>query len=951
MRSAWKTLAVLIGLGLSFAAPVCAALQEVKSGVFIDDFRAGSPDPLKRIEAQDVHELAVNPGDKKNKARLPHAFGPVEEGGKPALHLVGGFQTRVFYQGKEFKDFTLEVDVKKLKGSYAGVVVRDNWRVYFQMRGFVCLNTDLRGMPQGRLFQSDKRFQGYHKLKVVCAGPLLHVYVDDEHIVTREIPDKPGQVGFYSHGRGEAFYRNFRIDTHVPAPAYLAVSPKAPGDSLVFAPGEEVRLTFDVTNNAEVSQTVTTAAAVKDWEGNVLAEETQQTVKLGKGTSRVVFNMGRLASGFHCVSYTATVGDTRFVDVNDLPLAVQDRGDGAFKTPVIPVSAYSKYFGNTTPIYYNTYQHAIARKLKDGGFNAIVADPMFNRTAVDIYQSYGIATIARSAAFLDHPAAIATLASDEPKPDQIEALKKSYEKIAANSGKPVTTCMVGEGTGMGGPHDPVTIWRKLDARVRAFRWYGIKKSYYSILHDLKYKGVLPLSSVMRIVEASDDADWWFVPPSFGATHHEGYFHNPTPAEMRGLMHMAMANGCDGLMLWCLQGWGRWPALIEQKSLQPPDGKFQAASEVARLIGKHAELLAALHYGFFEVRNSNPIYIEAVPRKTKAGHACIYVVNKDAQKPAGATLAFKGSKARDLFSGRDLAVTPGRDGMGALAVKLGPCEAALLDVDVIPPPNEPVKALEGPATLDGALAARAKAEIEESGVAVLRLKIPAKPCAPGDAIGLSRADDIRKLWKNVEANPRCLSWSGLLHERTAEGYLPLQSALRLADAADAKTPYWTVYPKVGESRPSPGELRAMLHLALAYGSKAILVSDAAGPDLGRIVSEVSDVVSPHGRTVASLRYAGLDVRCKNAMVAAIPRQAGEKGPLCVYAVNLDTEKEVAADLLLWDDVWDWTKAQDVFAGTALEVKPRDKEGYLSVQVTLKPGEGKLVETDAKVNKKK
>ncbi|MBS3763212.1 MAG: hypothetical protein KGZ25_07925 [Planctomycetes bacterium] len=935
-----------IVLCFAFLMPTAipAAPEEAEPDVFYEDF-TGKP-----AEVFEKRNLRCNERDQKHKAKRPQTLELIKHGGHRVLHLKGGFQTRVFYQDKKFKNFVLETTVQKTKGSYGGVVVRDHWRIYFQMKGFLCLNSDMPGLVGGRLFKSDKNFRGYHKLKVVCAGPLLHAYVDGQHMFTREIPDKPGKVGFYAH-HGEVFYRDFRIDTHVEPSFFLAVKPKAPEDSLIFPPGEDVKLKFDVINSSPQPQKVMVSAIVKSWANENLSERVQKTLKAPRGSTTIELDTGQLPVGFHKIVFRATLNGQTFTEVNDLPLAVQEKGSANFQAPKIPVAAYSKYYNKTTPIYYNTYAHAIARKLRTHGFNAIVADPFFTKKGVEIYRSYGIATIARSGSMLDHPAVIGTLLGDEPKPGQIDELKKKYDEMAQASGKPVTTCMVGEGMGLGSSHDPVRIWRRLDARVRAFRWYGIKKSYYSILHDLKYKGVLPLASVMRIVEASEDTAWWFVPPSFGATHHEGYFHNPTPAEMRGLMHMAMAHGCDGLLLWCLQSHGRWPALLDQKSLQPPDGKLEAASEVAELINGNVDMLATLRYGGFQIRNSNPIYVEAEPRKTHAGDSYIYVVNKDARNPAAATIAFKerGDTVRDVFSGKKLKMSKNAGGFRELDLELSPSEAMLLDVDVPVPEPKPVKAPAGRATADPELVATVQERIDKSGVAVLSVEMAEKPCVPGDAIGLSRADDLRNVWEKSEETPRCFSWSGLLHERTREGYLGLAPALRLADAA-GKGQYWTLYPALGGTEASPGELRAMLHLALAYGSRAVLVPDTAVAQLQTVVSEVSEKVGPHGEFVASLHHAGLDIRCKNARIVPIPRQAGKKGPLCVYAVNMDTEKRAEGRLLLWDGVWDWTEAREVYAGEDLEVKPRDAEGYLSVAITLRPGEGRLIRTDARVNRK-
>lgn len=676
MKMGMSLVVIATVLAIVWPHAVRAEVREIEPGVFFDDFEDGKVDGFGVTETSD-----------KGGNRLPGLFETVKDEGKPAVQMKGNFQTRVFLQDRQFEDFSLTVNMKKTKGSYAGVVVREHWRVYFQMKGFVCLNSDAPGLVGGLLFQSDKAFKGYHKLKVVCAGPMMHVYVDDEPIFSRKISTLTGRVGFYAH-HAEGFYRDIRIDTHVDPTAYLAVEPQADNDALVFAPGENAKLRFAVGNHAEAAQKVTVTAAVTGWDDAAKPVEMTKEVSAEKGETMVGFDAGRVPAGFHRVIYSASSAGKEICRFDDLPLAVQERGAGEFKPPLIPVAAYSKYFNKRKALYQNTYAHATGKSLKDHHFNAIVADPAFTRELVDIFQSYGIATIARTGRFVDHPAVIATLISDEPKPDQIDALKAQYDKMRLATDKPVTTCMVGEGIGLGGERDPVRIWEKLGPGLRCFRWYGIKKSFYGLLHDLKYKGVLPLASVLRIAEASSDTPWWFVPPSFGRTDHEGYFKNPSAAEMRGLMHLALAYGTDGLLLWCLQSHGRWPALIEQKSIAPCDGKYAAAAEVARLVNTHAELLASLHHAGLDIRCPNPA-VAAVPvQPGDKGPLHVYAVNKDTKNPVTTRLqlwddVWDWTKARDIFSGKDLVVQP-RDEEGYLfiTITIEPGDAMLIETDAV-----------------------------------------------------------------------------------------------------------------------------------------------------------------------------------------------------------------------------------------------------------------------------
>ncbi|MGB2820870.1 MAG: hypothetical protein WBF17_07810 [Phycisphaerae bacterium] len=669
--------AVLLVGPLAGTAP--ADLKEAPNGVLVEDFEGGQLD-----------QWGVDERDSKHAVRVPAVLEIARDAGKAALHMKGGFHSRVFCKDRTFRDFSLEVRMRKASGNYAGVVVRDHWDVFFQMRCFLELHCDLKGFP-GSLFKSGEEFRGYRDLKVICAGPLLHAYVDGKRIFTHRITPGEGRVGLYAHGGGEAYYDRLRIDTRVAPEHYVLVEPQAPGDCLVFPPERDAALRFKVSNYSASRQQVTVLACVKTWGDTVVRPALTRQVQVAAGEAGTAeLDMGRLPAGFYRVELRSHCGGKEVANVDDLPLAVQKRGEGgfSFRAPTIPVAAYYKYFNKKVPAYVNTYAHAAARSLKDHHFNAVVADPSFTRQTVDIFQSYGIATIARGQAFLDHPAVIATLIGDEPKGDEIEKLKQEYQKVRQATSKPATTCLVGEGMGLGIEGGPLWIWRRLQPELRCFRWYGIKKSHYGLLHDVKYKGWLPLSSVLRIAESSSDTPYWFVAPALGKTQHEAYYHKPSPAETTALMHLALAYGADGIIFWSFQTHGSWPCFVEQKSLEPNDGNYAAAGDVAALIEAHADLLAALRLGGLDVRCPSPV-VDARPlHDSRVGDRqsrFVYAVNKDTGHRVSTRLLlwaerWKLTSVRDVYSGEKLQVKRDEEGYLTVPLTLAPGEGKLLATD-------------------------------------------------------------------------------------------------------------------------------------------------------------------------------------------------------------------------------------------------------------------------------
>jgi hypothetical protein len=883
----------------------------------------------------------------------------------------------------------------KTKGNFGGVVVRDDYVVFFQMRGYLCVGNLKNNM---KTIQSSEMFPGMRQLKVICAGSMLRAYVDGKEVISLPIEDKAGRIGVYSH-KGEVEYHDIRVDTKVSPAYFVSVAPVAKNDALVLAPNSKSSLDFKISNTSGGPQAVVLKMSVKDWQGKVLVAAQQKNVEIQKDEV-VSFDLPALPKGFYCIEYSAVCGKETVSSADDLPLAVQERGKGTFKTPDIVLAGYSKYANSTEPVYLNTYVHGTARMLQELGFNAILADGSFTKQVVDIYGSYGIATICRLGAFLDSPTAIGTFSGDEPKLDEIAKLKEGYAELA-KSGKKVGTCMIGESMGRGEEDDPMNLWQVLDPDLRIFRWYGIKKGYYGLLHGTTYKGWASLSTVLTLCEGSSPKEFWFIPPSFGVARPDapdaarmkelgyqlsadGYYANPEPAEMKGLMYMAVAHGTKGIVSYTLQDERKWVGLIRQKSLLPSDGKFAAAADAAANINKTASLLKTLGYGGFDVRNSDWVRLEAVPRKSPDGKTFIFLVNKDRDTAVNATIAFPAAKehsVKDLFSGKEYPTHPSVNGMQELAISLLPGDAALLSVQALLPVQQKAAPAVAAGSLDAKLMAAVKAKADAEGAALMTVKMPSVPCLSGDGIGFGDANDPRMTWQKKETNPRLFSWSGGLAPRTEQRYIALDSALlfaqsnreayagkaedqntvgedklppeearRLQQQREQASHLWTLFPALNETQITPEELRAMLHLSLANGSQAVLVPESAGAGLQAVVAEVVGATKEGRKVLPSLKIGGLDPACVNPHIALIPL-VDEKEKKYIYVINLNLKESADAEVNLLTAKFNWTAATDVNADEKIPVSPSTKkEGYTSCNVNLRPGEGKLIALNVESAKK-
>jgi len=497
-----------------------------------------------------------------------------------------------------------------------------------------------------------------------------------------------------------------------PAPDYAAV-PLAEDDVLVFPPDEEAVLTVKAMNRS--GKDARLVAAVREFKGvpvkrndraaavnqgeTVVAYgvrafyriETfpEKTVGRGEATVRagtdgpVRIRLGKLPKGFYMVDLTFFRGDKPLRN-RKYPLGVFriPEKTGEIEPPAFPVGVYGRfmqYRRTEPPIFWKTYVHAVAHDLREHHINAFVAVGGFNDEELAIYNRYGIVGISRGGRYLDHPGVIASFIGDEPKPGkELEKLKEIYDRLREKTDKAITTCMVGDGIGLTTPADPVNLWKVLRPKVRVFRWYGIKKHFYGVLHHIHYKGRLALPSILRIVEVSADTPWWIVLPAFGGDQHEAYFQNPSPAQIRSMTHLALAYGADGLVYFQYQ-----TGLVDSVTLKPRDGKLAALGEVAGLVAAHADELNALKHTGLDIRCPSPV-VQAVPVRIGEQNA-VYAVNKDPVNAVSTRLmlwdeVWHWSKAHDVYADKDLEIKKDDEGYLFAQIHLRPGEGKLIVTD-------------------------------------------------------------------------------------------------------------------------------------------------------------------------------------------------------------------------------------------------------------------------------
>ena len=204
------------------------------------------------------------------------------------------------------------------------------------------------------------------------------------------------------------------------------------------------------------------------------------------------------------------------------------------------------------------------------------------------------------------------------------------------------------------------------------------------LLDVRGAGELTLSDMEFsdfAADASFDTPYWVSMPTNGDTGHEAYFQFPSPAQHRGYMHLCMAYGAKGMLLYSLQnqfGVG----IVDTVTLEPNGENLSAIGEVAGNIKKHAKLLLSLKVGGFDVRCQSPD-IEPVPLHDGKDGRYVYVINRNTKERVNCRLFWPArlgrGKVKDLYADEDVQ-TESDESYVRVSLELAPGEGRLLAVE-------------------------------------------------------------------------------------------------------------------------------------------------------------------------------------------------------------------------------------------------------------------------------
>jgi len=694
-----RLLCAVLVLAGPWCADVSASLEEVEDGVYVDDFEDGM---LLDWELDDGTDAELTDGEENSLLNVR---------GKGKLVLAD----------MEFRDFSMEVTVS---GGGAGIEFGGKYQALLT----TSWDGSVRVVESGKELAMLKR--GYkigrsYRLKVVSAGPLIRVYVNGrkEFEKTDASPVK-GPLALVTDELG-ALLDDVRISTKLsPEDGAMAV-PVEDDQALVFSSEADAIVHLSTANCSD--RDVRLLAAIRHPQSTLVEDPAKAPpkedtggkkggakgsgpkdsliVKYGtqyyysiealpgkpvaqaeaplkaKSRKALDLNLGKVPAGTYLLNLSFSWGGKEQGHRQCLFASFKDTEPVEYQAPVIPIGTYThkvpKAMKDENPLWWWTYIHAMALTLKQHHLNAVVACGAYEPDTIEVLNRYGVAVVERGDAHLDHPGVIGTLLGDEPHGPEMDYYRAQYEEVQKKTEKPVSTTCVGEGIGMGGKY---FFWEETNPKVRVFRWYGVKKHFYGIWHPIIYKGMLPLQDVLRISDATFDTPYWVVMPTNGGTDHEAYFQYPSPAQHRGYMHLCMAHGARGMLLYSLQA-GFGVGLVDTVTLKPNGENLAFIGEVAGHIKRHAKLLQSLEVGKFDVRCSSPD-IEPVPLHDGKDGRYVYAVNRNTKESVPCKLFWPKKleriRVKDLYA--DAAVqTEIGESFVSVSLALAPGEGRLLEV--------------------------------------------------------------------------------------------------------------------------------------------------------------------------------------------------------------------------------------------------------------------------------
>jgi len=492
----------------------------------------------------------------------------------------------------------------------------------------------------------------------------------------------------------DAYFDDLRVSA-APSPLEACVVMPALPENLepkayAFPAAAEVTVHFDVLNYG--GSEVQFGLAIDEFNEASRRDLGETPIPAGSSTPRrVAFELGRMKPGFYQMHLAfSEAGKT--AGKLTWPLAILRSMGGKkenFARPVLWVAPYlaaMKYCRTRQPFYGSTYIYKILDDLRWYGFNALVeCGRSLKEEHLDLCQRYGIAVWDRGSP-RNHPVVLGALIGDEPTQNSMPGYVRDYKKVRAERQDPSQLLLTNVIVDASLSCFNNFFWDVIKPRHRFCRIYSCtgatttRDNLRLIGKSISYPGQL------KNVQNYGNTPYSIIIPTFGGGDTRAYYRDPTPAEVKVMMHLSLAYGAKGLFFYTWQSMGT-EAFVDAFCLRPLDGKLAAAAGVLRKIRPHVKQLRSLEPDHRRVYSTCP-WVEAVPLRGGNGKY-IYAVNRNIRSATSAVLSWDPERqitsVRDLYANRSLQVfqAPFEGGEPSCRVRLdlAPGEGTLLAVAV------------------------------------------------------------------------------------------------------------------------------------------------------------------------------------------------------------------------------------------------------------------------------
>lgn len=296
-----------------------------------------------------------------------------------------------------------------------------------------------------------------------------------------------------------------------------------------------------------------------------------------------------------------------------------------------------------------------------------------------------------------HPALFAYKYGDEPKDERAQQhLQAGYGAIRRHYDAPIMTATLGESfarnSARGNGDYTRQLWQALDVRVRAIRYYPLRREY-DLHRWYEKKLVLAPHEAFRLFEDADrQTPWWYVMQTFGKgtqRDRQAYWRLPTARELTSLGHMALARGARGILGFSLQNAKPHLFALVGRDLQPTtarDGSMplDAYERLGEIVGAHAEILSRHQPLDVPVASSRSEVLTVARFDPDTQRRYVYAVNMDAESSHSARAflpkALHSRRATDIYADERLELQFLDEDWQALRLNLKAGQGRLIELE-------------------------------------------------------------------------------------------------------------------------------------------------------------------------------------------------------------------------------------------------------------------------------